>query len=220
MILFYFLCKKNAQVLFSFASNKKSMYQVQTKYSEEKRMQRLLTAIHCAVECAEAATFYLEKNRHLLGESTMAKLKSTMAQLRLWTQQLASVEEDITANIHTLLYSSPPIISLRLLPNRFEVADMLYRIGYYQEREDYPFIQHPHAETIEELLGNEDRLEAYYNQVLQALVQAEYDRKWKLYAARISDLYMAQPPSVSIQIRILLAEKQNGKNLCIMNAQM
>ncbi len=196
------------------------MCQVRTKYGEEKRMQRLQTAIHCAVECAEAATFYVEKNRHLLGESTMDKLKSTMNQLCLWTQQLASVEEDITAHIHTLLYSSPPIINVRLLPNRFEVADMLYRVGYYPKRDDYPFIQHPHAETIEELLGNEAQLEAYYEQVLQALVQAEFEGKWKLYAARISDLYMALPPSVSIQIGMLLAEKQNGKNLCIMNAQM
>lgn len=100
----------------------------------------------------------------------------------------------------------PPAINIRSLPNRFEVADMLYHIGYYPPREDYPFRQCPQADSIESLINDELNLERYYHQAFQALVQTEFEGDWKPYGTRISDLYMSQPQAVSSCMKRLLTE--------------
>lgn len=179
------------------------MEQTLTKYEQEKRAQRLLAALRCAVECTEAAVFYVNKNRQLLGHHNLSKVRPTMRNVRRWTQRIVSVEQDIKANLLTLLYTPTPIISIRSLPNRFEVADLLYHIGYYPQRDDYPFQQQPRPDSIESLISKEILLEAYCDQIFLALVQAEYEGAWQPYGSRISDLYMSQPQSISLRLNVL-----------------
>lgn len=177
------------------------MQQILTKHEEEKRLQRLLAAIRCAKECADAAVFHMEQNRLLLGNQTLPKLTPALNAMRRWNRQIGSVEQDIKAKVPTLLYKSPPAINIRSLPNRFEVADMLYHIGYYPMRDDYPFLQRPQCDTIEQLIDDELLLERYYSQAFEALIQTVFEGHWKQYGIRISDLYMSQPQALSVCLR-------------------
>ena len=196
--------------------------QIVTKYEEERRVQRLLAAIRCVVECAEATAFYADNNRLLLGNQIVFKLAHTMNNMHQWSQKIITLEQDIKTSLYTLLYICPPVINIRTLPNRFEVADMLYHIGYYPLREDYPFQQHPHADSIETFLSDEILLDAYCAQAFHALMQTEYQDAWQQYGKRLSDLYMAQPQTVSSRLRMLLLEQSEAKsdNLCTKTAQI
>ena len=207
---------------FTLHQNRNMKQQIVTKYEEEKRVQRLLAAIRCAVECAEATVFYAGNNRLLLGNHIVSKLALTTDNMHQWTQKIVALEQNIKANLLSLLYMHPPIINIRALPNRFEVADMLYHIGYYPQREDYPFLQHPHADSIETFLSDEILLEAYCAQAFHALIQTVYEGDWLQYGTRISDLYMEQPQTISSWLRMLLLEQSKAKsdNLCIKNAQI
>ncbi len=197
-------------IRFTLHQNRNMMQQILTTYEEKKRLQRLLAAIQCAVECADATVFHVEQNRQLLSHQCLLKLKPVLNAMHKWSKQVACVEQDIKAHLPTLLYMHPPAINIRSLPNRFEVADMLYHIGYYPRKDDYPFLQHPQCDDINQLLDDEIRLEAYCSQVFQALIQTEFIGDWKTYGTRISDLYMTQPQSVSSYIRILMTEKQRA----------
>lgn len=207
---------------FTLHQNKNMKQQIITKYEDEKRVQRLLAAIRCAVECAEATVFYAGNNRLLLGNHIVSKLAHATDNMHQWTQKIVALEQDIKANLFSLLYIHPPVINIRALPNRFEVADMLYHIGYYPQREDYPFMQHSYADSIETFLSDEILLEAYCAQAFQALIQTTYEGDWKQYGTRISDIYMAQPQTISSRLRMLLLEqsKANSDNLCTKNAQI
>jgi hypothetical protein len=207
---------------FTLHQNKNMKQQIVTKYEDEKRVQRLLAAIRCAVECAEATVFYAGNNRLLFGNHIVSKLALTTDNMHQWSQKIAALEQDIKANLLSLLYMYPPVINIRTLPNRFEVADMLYHIGYYPQREDYPFLQHPYADFIETFLSDEILLESYCAQAFQALIQTTYEGDWKQYGTRISDIYMAQPQTISSRLRMLLLEQSKAKsdNLCTKNAQI
>lgn len=143
-----------------------------------KKVQKLLTALHNALECGNAIVFMLksgECNCLLLDEKTTQEL---VLQQDKWNCLLRTAIKEIEQKLYLIIsYKGlSPVIRVRHLPNSFEISDMLKLTGYYSA--DYlPGCNQ--EKTMENVITYIKTLEGYIAKTFIVLVSTVYQGEWQ-----------------------------------------
>lgn len=168
-----------------------------------KRTEKLLTALRMTNECAHAILFLLEKYANLPTIDIGQQTETLEENQKRWNDMLEQTINalDLQRSLISLYKSLCPLLSNKILPNTFEVADTLRAIGYYDgNTED----QHGITLSKNDIVAYLCLMEDYISQTMEALVNVDYKDEWKSWGKYFSDLYMSMPfASISDQNRMI-----------------